>query len=84
MTKAEAVEMFKQDVMPYVRQQYESDGIPDYPARSEAWSNFVDMLQRDGEITMRQAETWDQPAITSRSRNPISGHVDWSSRNPFE
>jgi len=44
-------ERYENDVLPYVREQYESDGMKDYPARREAFCNFVDMLNKDGELT---------------------------------
>lgn len=72
MTKAEAVASFKEGVMPGIRDQYERDGVPDWPARREAWNNYTDMLQKDGMITMHQYSTWTHPPITSG--NP----VDWS------
>ena len=39
-------------------------GIPqgDWPARSEAWNNYTDMLCKDGQITSKQYETWAHPA----------------------
>jgi len=80
MTKEEAVAEFKEYVLPQVRAQYERDGVPDWPARREAWNNFTDALQKEGRITARQYDTWDHPSITSpRKRNPIN----WLSRNPF-
>lgn len=81
MTKDEAVEEFKEYVMPSIREQYERDGRPDWPARREAWNNFTDMLRGDRRITMKQYNTWDHPDITSgpRRRNP----VNWLSANPF-
>ncbi len=46
-------------VLPYVREQYESDGEKDYPARREAFCNFVDMLNQDGELTDFEASNID-------------------------
>lgn len=77
MTKKEAVEEFKAHAMPWIQEQYEQDGRPDWPARREAWNNFTDMLQKEGRITMRQYETWTHPSITA---NP----VNWLSTNPFQ
>lgn len=33
----------------------------DKPAARQAWVMYVDSLHRDGLITDRQAETWDNP-----------------------
>ena len=66
MTKPEADRMFAEHVMPYVVGQYEQDGIPDYPARSQAWNDWTDSLCKDGLITGRQYNDWLAPAICSR------------------
>ena len=50
-----AVRAFNDCVMPFVREQYESDGIKDQPARREAWCNFIDSRNKDGEITDYEA-----------------------------
>ena len=42
-------------ILPYVREQYESDGEKDYPARREAWCNFIDSQNKDGELTDYEA-----------------------------
>ena len=52
-------ERYENDVLPYVREQYESDGMMDYPARREAFCNFVDMLNKDGELTDYEASNID-------------------------
>lgn len=61
MTKQEAVEMFKEEVLPYVKQMYEQDGERDVIARSEEWNNFTDWLCKEGYITSHQYETWTHP-----------------------
>ena len=58
----EAVERFKEHVLPYVREAYEADGVPDWPARREAWNNFTDLLCKDYEISDWQYMNWHQPA----------------------
>lgn len=65
--------MFREDVMPAVRAEYETDGIPDYPARCEAWNNFTDALCKEGSITSHQYETWNPPAccLTADERRAI-------------
>lgn len=65
MTKQEAVRIFKRHDMAFIRERYEKDGVPDWPARRDAWNDFTDYLQREGKITMRQYETWTHPRITS-------------------
>lgn len=80
MTKKEAEAEFRAYVLPHVQATYERDGQPDWPARSEAWNDFTDALQKERRITMRQYETWAHPKITSpRQRN----QVDWLRPNPF-
>ena len=49
------VAAFTECVLPYVREQYESDGEKDYPARREAWCNFIDSQNKDGVITDYEA-----------------------------
>ena len=65
MNKNQAIREFKEFEMPYIRETYEQDGIPDWTARREAWNNFTDMLCKNNQITSEQYETWDHPAITN-------------------
>ena len=46
---------FNEHYMPLIRKQYESDGEKDYPARREAWCNFIDSQNKDGELTDYEA-----------------------------
>lgn len=62
MTKQDADKQFKNDVMPGVVAAFEMDGVPDYPARAEAWNNWTDGLCKDEVITLGQYETWTAPA----------------------
>ena len=55
------VNEFLEYILPSVKRQYERDGVPDPPARREAWNNWTDSLCKDGCITPRQYEEWDQP-----------------------
>ena len=64
MTRDEAIEEF--EACPYgglqsVIRAYEADGIPDWPARREAWNNFTDMLCKDRRISDWQYNNWSQP-----------------------
>ena len=65
MNKNQAIREFKEFEMPYIRETYEQDGIPDWIARREAWNNFTDMLCKNRQITSEQYETWDHPPITN-------------------
>ena len=57
----DAVEYFNCDILPSVEKEYEQDGVPDWPARSEAWNNWTDMLCKDEQISDWQYENWSQP-----------------------
>jgi|TARA_R110002020_G_scaffold133057_1_gene296979 hypothetical protein len=63
ITWDQAVADFTDNIMPYVREQYEQDGIPDWPARSEAWCNWTDSLCKDGQISDWQYMNWSHPPI---------------------
>jgi len=57
MTKAQAERLFKNEWRP--------DWNHDKPMKRQAWNNYVDWLQKSGEITERQAATWTQPHYIS-------------------
>lgn len=61
MTREEAIQLYRERVLPEVKKQYEQDGRIDKPARAEAWNNFTDALCKNGDITMKQYETWEHP-----------------------
>ena len=61
ITRDQAVEEFTNFVLPYVRAEYERDGIPDVPARSEALNDWTDHLCKDGRISDWQYENWTHP-----------------------
>jgi len=42
---------------------YEADGVPDWPARREAWNNWTDSLCKDYEISDWQYANWSQPSV---------------------
>ena len=50
---------FAEEVLPYVKDAYEQDGIVDIPARRESWSNFIDSLNKNGEISDYEAHRID-------------------------
>lgn len=65
-TKVEALDAWRSAYLPSVKSTYEQDGVPDYPARCESWSNYVDSLHREGDLTDRQVQEWVQPPENSR------------------
>jgi len=69
MTKTEAAEMFREQRLSAVV-KYEEDGVIDWPARREAWNDFIDYLLEEGDITFIQAETWDYPRGLERVVEP--------------
>lgn len=58
MTKKEALEEFKNDILPAVIKRY---GKTDKVAITEEWNNYTDFLCKDRRITMKQYETWCHP-----------------------
>jgi len=50
---------FEFEVLPFVREKFEADGVKDIPARREAFCNFVDSLNHDGELTDFEASNLD-------------------------
>lgn len=54
MTKREALADFKANVLSSVPSN-------DKPAKGEAWCMYVDHLHREGKITDKQAQNWDNP-----------------------
>ena len=61
MTKIDAVKLFKEIYSNELNSLFKTDK----PGKREAWINFVDMLCRDGDISERQAASWDQPKFIS-------------------
>ena len=52
-------ERFVNEVLPSYKATYEQDGIVDIPARRESWSNFIDSLNKNGEISDYEAHRID-------------------------
>ena len=50
---------FEFEVLPVIRANFESDGMKDFPARREAFCNFVDSLNKDGVLTDFEAANID-------------------------
>ena len=55
---ADACDTFTTEILPMIQEQYEQDGIPDIPARCEAWNNWIDGLNQDDQISDWQVENW--------------------------
>ena len=71
MTKSEFEEYFRQEVLPHVVERYEQDGIPDKPARREAWNDTVDAYIRDRSLP-EAAGNWSHPRWLETLRPPMS------------
>ena len=52
-------EEFGRKVLPYIKDAHEQDGEVDIPARREGWSNFIDSLNKNGEISDYEAANID-------------------------
>ena len=49
--ESEIFELWKENVLPSVREEFEKNGVPDRPARSESFNNYTDGLCKDGKIS---------------------------------
>ena len=58
---ADACDQFEAEILPFIQEQYEQDGEPDWPARREAWNNWTDMLCKDALISDWQYHIWAHP-----------------------
>jgi hypothetical protein len=58
MTKREALQQFKSEILPEVIKKY---GKNDKVAIREAWNNWTDYLCKDGQITAKQYNNWTNP-----------------------
>ena len=62
LIKKEVERMFREQELPYIRETEKEYGNGvDTPMRREAWNNFVDYLNRDGQVTDWQAFNWTNP-----------------------
>ena len=61
ITFAQACDTFTAEILPMIQEQHEQDGIPDMPARREAWNNWTDALCTDGQISDWQYMNWSHP-----------------------
>lgn len=53
------VKRFENEVLPSYKAAYEKDGEVDGPARREGWANFIDDLNKSGEISDYEAANID-------------------------
>ena len=60
MTKKEAISIFKDEWDCFIKFQ-SPNSADDICAKRQAFVQFIDQLHRDGEITDRQANSWDNP-----------------------
>jgi len=61
MLHEQACQQFTDNILPMVRYAYERDGLPDWPARREAWNNWTNSLCQDGQISDWQYSNWSHP-----------------------
>jgi len=58
---SDAVEQFTDMILPMIEVKEQRLGHVDIPARSEAWSNYVDALHSDEVISDWQVSNWEHP-----------------------
>ena len=50
---------FESEVLPHIKAAHEQDGVVDGPARRESWCNFIDSLNKSGELSEYEAANID-------------------------
>lgn len=63
ITWDQACIQFADHVLPAIIDQYEQDGIPDWPARCEAWNDWTDSLCKNGQISDWQYANWSHSPL---------------------
>ena len=63
MTKAKAVEVFKNEILPQIKELEKKYTAKDSCMRSLEWSYFTDSLCKNGDITESQYNRWTVPSI---------------------
>lgn len=58
MNKKEVLKSFKENIIPAINERY---GKKDVIAKREAWSNYIDSLQKNGYVTEKQVTKWINP-----------------------
>ena len=61
LTFEQAEAQFVDCILPSIQESEQRLGHVDIPARSEAWSNFVDGLHVDEQISDWQVSNWEHP-----------------------
>ena len=64
ITREQAIASFEEYELPIIQQNEQRLGHIDTVARSEAWSNYVDSLWQNRQISDWQLENWDHPDCT--------------------
>ena len=64
ITREQAIASFEEYELPAIQQAEQRLGHIDYVARSEAWSNYVDSLWQNRQISDWQLENWEHPDCT--------------------
>ena len=64
ITREQAIASFEEYELPIIQQAEQRLGHIDYVARSEAWSNYVDSLWQNQQISDWQLENWEHPDCT--------------------
>lgn len=59
--REEAYTLFLDEVMPFIREKYEMDGVPDWDARYQAWADWTDGLCTEGRISNAANNKWPGP-----------------------
>jgi len=79
MTKKEFERRFREEVLPAVALKHERDGIPDRPARREAWKDEINFYIRQGDLPER-ADGWNHPRWLETTKASLGGS---RGRNPY-
>ena len=58
---SDAVQQFEDFILPMIQESEQRLGHVDIVARSEAWSNFIDSLHCDEQISDWQVANWEHP-----------------------
>ena len=58
---SDAVDQFTDSILPMIQESEQRLGHVDIPARSEAWSNYVDGLHCDEQNSDWQVANWEHP-----------------------
>lgn len=62
ISKKQIDNQFKAYILPSIVKMYEQDRRKDKPARREAYNNYIDSLQKDGQITESKGSIYCIPS----------------------